>query len=313
MAIIATSQTKEEESRRFAALMTTAQFGALATRLDVEALVHGIRNLISGRSITAAAGCDRSTVARWLVNGWSTEGLLELNQRALTGAEALRHSLHWAFPQAYYSVFAVTLGYFKAVGFTEMSHAAVIRKFGHEVVAARYPAAIAFALSGKRHLSYHGLCATTLPHSLVFDASDPTTIDGQLAQFLRATRTEDLNNKKGDHKFLTKTGRRKRAWRPDEWEVVSDKMGPTSLLSLLYRKRIKANYQDIDTFLHPEMDPHRLYEHVLGVVGGANLVHEACICKALGAPFVRETLLRLPEASRVRIQGRLDQLGDLAA
>ncbi len=100
----------------YAARMTNVQFEALATRLDPERLEPELRTLLGRRRISRGANCDAAEVVRWLVNGWSTEQLLLTNSRHLDG-DALRHSLHWAFPQAYYSVFAVALGYFKTIGY----------------------------------------------------------------------------------------------------------------------------------------------------------------------------------------------------
>jgi len=295
----------DNDPRKFAAKMTSRQFAALAMRLELPGLTSATQRLLDTREASSSGVCNRAVVGRWLVNGWSTECLLAHNLRALSEPEVLRHSLHWGFAQAYYSVFALTLGYFQVVGFTESKHRAVIRRFAQEVVAGRYPPAVAFALSGKKSLVYTGLRATSLPTTLAFDPSDPDTVDGQLAQFLRATREIDLANKKKDHKFTTKRGGRKKAFRESDWEEVSNKLGPTALLSLLYRKRIKANYDDIDTFLHSEIHPHQLYGHLLAIVESMNFVHEAFILKALGQGFIDEAVCRLPESSRLRVQARL--------
>jgi hypothetical protein len=93
---------------------------------------------------------------------------------------------------------------------------------------------------------------------------------------------------------------------------VSDGLGPTALLSLLYRKRIKANYQDIDTFLHSELQPEPLYKHLLGIVGGVNFVHEVFIARALGDDFLRQTLDSIPSA-KGRIERRLRVVNELAS
>ena len=313
MPLILSFDAADDDPGKFAAKMTSRQFAALAIRLHLPQLTPATQAVLDARGIKASAACDRGVVTRWLVNGWSTECLLAHNLSVLIEPEALRHSLHWGFAQAYYSVFALTLGYFQVVGMTEWTHASVIRRFAHEVVAGRYPPAVSFALSGKSCPVFTGLCATELPTTLTFDPNDTSTVDGQLAQFLRATRAIDLENKKKDIKFHTKRGKRKKALRESEWEAVSEKLGPTALLSLLYRKRIKANYHNIETFLHSEINPHQLYGNLLTIVEAMNFVHEAFVCKALGRGFISAATLRLPAQSRLRIQQRLSGLTGVPA
>lgn len=308
MVLLPNRFTYDDDPGRFAARMTSVQYAALAVRLDINAIAIETDAIVRSRRIKATASCDPAVVARWLLNGWSTECLLCLNQAAFPESDSLRHSLHWAFPQAYYSVFALTLGYFKAVGFTETSHKAVLRKFAHEVLDGKYPASMTFAATGAHPTSFSGLRATSLPTTVTFDASDLNTVDGQIAQYLRATRANDLKAKRQDITFKTKKGRRRKSLRKADWEEVSSKMGPTALLHLLYRKRIKANYHDIDTFLHPEMDPGRMYQSLLAVVEAINFVHEAYIAQAVGLTFVQEAVLRLSERARERVESRLARM-----
>jgi hypothetical protein len=297
-----------DDEVRFAARMTMSQFAALAVRLEIDAVVRETEAILHCRQMSASASCEPTTVARWLINGWSTEYLLCINQAAFAETDALRHSLHWTFPQAYYCVFSVALGYFKAVGFPEIAHKAVLRKFAQEIVDGKYPRAMAFAVSGGKADAFSGLRATSLPTSITFRPDDLDLVDGQIAQYLRATRMHDLKAKKQDLKLKTKKGARKKSLRQADWEEVSHKMGPTALLHLLYRKRIKANYHDIETFLHPVMNPHAMYAHLLAVVDAVNFVHEAFVVTVMGSAFVRDTLHRLPEHSRKRVMARLARM-----
>lgn len=297
---------------RFAARMTNCQFGAIAARLSPSHVPAEMQALLLRRRPTKGQNCDNGIVARWLKNGWSTEQLLRFNKAGLQG-DALRHSLHWAFPQAYYSVFAVCLAYFKAVGYTEESHASVIRKFGLDVVAGRYPPRLASLAHGGKHISFTDLSRTSLPTSLTFDPSDVGTVDGQIAQLLKSTREMDLRAKKGDMQIRTKRGKTKKALSAADWDVVSARIGPTSLLNFLYRKRIKANYRDIDTFLHQDLEVGPLYDHLLRIVGAVNFVHEVLIVVVLGLPFLEGTLGEQPEAARDGPTARLNRIKSLSA
>lgn len=284
----------ERDGTYFAARMTNIQFEALACRLIPTRVMPELRELIRARNIRKGQNTRSHEVAKWLVNGWSTERLLRTNSAFLT-ADALRHSLHWAFPQAYYAVFAITQAYFRAVGYTEVAHTSTIRKFGMEVRAARYPAALCCYADGSYSKGFAGLSYSKLPTSLHFDPLDSSTVDAQIAQFLGATRDLDLDAKKSDHRFKTKAGAPRKSLGHGEWDQVSQSLGPTSLLSLLYRKRIKANYRDIDTFLHPELNPEALYKHLLTVVGALNATHEAMIGQAMGGDWLDTAIASVPD------------------
>lgn len=288
----------------FAARMTNVQFAALACRLSPTRVLPEVANTLAVRVIRKGALAKPDEVAKWLVNGWSTERLLRTNAALLEG-DGLRHSLHWAFPQAYYAVFAVTQAYFQAVGYTESAHASTIKKFGLEAQAGRYPPSLAFYADGSRTKAFAGLCCTKLQRSLAFDAEDENTVDGQIAQFLGSTRDLDLKSKKADFRFKTKAGLKRKMLKAAEWEQVSQGLGLTSLLSLLYRKRIKANYRDIDTFLHPELRPDTLYEHLLCIVGALNATHEAMITEALGTSWLEEVIASVPKTVGERPLARL--------
>lgn len=296
----------------FAARMTNVQFEALACRMDPHRIQSDLRSTIRVRRPRRGRTCDETEVARWLVNGWSTEQLLKINSEQLVG-EALRHSLHWAFPQAYYSAFAVTLAYFKAVGYTETSHNSVIRKFGIQADADSYPQTVACTASGAKPIVFQNLSPCELDTSLTFSPDSPQLVDAQVAQFLRATRDLDLREKKGDLRILTARGARKKSFNASDWSTVATALGPTSVLGLLYRKRIKANYRDIDSFLHEEIDAEAIYRNLLRIVGALNFVHEVYLACMITCDAVEGIIARIPITMAHRAQARLAHIRELLA
>jgi hypothetical protein len=84
--------------------------------------------------------------------------------------------------------------------------------------------------------------------------------------------------------FKTKHGKRKKSLTNEDWGKVGDSLGRTSLLSLLYRKRIKSNYGDIDTFLNPNIIAAPLFKNLIHVVSCLNFTHELTIARAIGLP-----------------------------
>lgn len=273
----------------FRARTTQMQFAALARRCMSGRLHAELACLPFWLRLRAASGADPSFIAKWLKNGWNTELLLRQNLSALDG-DALRNSLQWAFPQAYYAAYTVSLAFFNAAGFTESAHGSVIAKQARLASTGCYPKTLCFAADGGRTRVFRGLDECALESPLHYDPKSPANVDTHLRRFLNATRDDDLRARRNDMRknFKTKKGQPKKALTPADWEEISLRHGPTGLLSLLYRKRIKANYRDIDTFLSDDLDARQLYGDLICVTASLNVVHEAFIAKALGFDVLRQ-------------------------
>ncbi len=263
------------------ARMTQIQFAALGIRLDKKVIISELNSLGYLKRLHTASTYDRSQLSSLLINGWNTEFLLRANFENLKN-DALQNSLHWAFPQAYYSVFSVCLAYFHAAGHTEKTHFRVIKRAGLLMEKGWYPPAISFLARGGRTREYINISKHWIPNSLFFDAADPRVVDTQICQFLNATRMSDLHERKKDIKIHKSSGKRKSNFSTADWEQVSTSLGPTSVLNLLYRKRIQANYKDIEPLLSDYLDPQIVYDSIINIVSAMNLVHEAFILKAIG-------------------------------
>lgn len=213
-------------------------------------------------------------IKKWLLNGWNTENLLKLTSEILERDENAS-ALQWTFPQAYYSVYALAMAFFTAAGFTERSHTSVIKKFGELALAGHYPETISFAVTGtSKSLVYHNISRPEAETALSFDPGDPESVDKHICQFLAATRRISLEEKKPDFRFKTKRGQPKKRLSEADWERVAGSIGATSLLSLLYRKRIKANYRHIDTFAFSGVDSAKIHLNCLKVGTALNFIHE---------------------------------------
>jgi hypothetical protein len=135
------------------AMMTSRQFAALESRLQLDTLLE-FAQLQTRKRFRPGDAFDTAGVATWLRNGWSTEKLLRLNESVFDDRDRA-FALHWAFPQAYYSVFAVTTVFFKTRGSRESTHAAVIGRVGENMRSGEYPPTISFlALGGPREIAY---------------------------------------------------------------------------------------------------------------------------------------------------------------
>lgn len=263
-----------------AAIATNHQFAALAMWFDPQKLAADLVALSHFSSLKRSPTYRFDEVKKWVVNGWNTERILGLTAESLSD-EALQSALQWGFPQAYYSVYTLTLACFKTLGHTETSHTGVIKKFGSLAGEGKYPPAISFHATGHEPIEFIGV-----KHDGNFSAltkpNNPHSAEKQIACFLSGTRKHDLKEKKKDFQLKTAAGKNKKNFTDADWKKVSEKLGHTSVVSLLYRKRIKSNYHEIDTFLSSHIDGTNIFSSLRHIVQCLNLIHEAQIAKAIG-------------------------------
>ena len=288
------SPDRTEEQAR--ARVNCIQWSALASRMKPENALSQLGALPRFQSYKRSKGCDDGKLKQYLQNGWATEALLAQNCKTFSG-DALRNSLVWAFPQAYYSVFAVTLAYFQMSGFTDGgSHAWLIKKFGEEANFVHYPYAVSFIASGgiESKREFKNCKKKILPSQFYFDERNPDSVDTHITRLLNATRQSDLQNRLKDRKYETKSGELKKRFTETEYASAGQKLGHTSILSFLYRKRIKSNYQDIESILSSELKAEDIFPRVIQVVDCLHIIHEAYIARAMGSLAYKAVLNSLP-------------------
>lgn len=264
---------------RFSALMTERQFRALGLYVteywDGDQLLH----LASRVKKSLAKRCDPAQVKRWLFNAWGTEYLLRQGPKTLGDDTAL--GLQWAFPQAYYAVFSQVHAWMEASGTRIESHSKLQAAFSNEISTGKLPACLSFAATGgrARDTTFINMAEPKGDgSSLDFSASAHDSWRRQICQFLRSTRKLEIEaaREKRKNEFRTKRDNKpKEKLTAREWKIVSDACPPTTVLDLLYRKRIKANYHDVTVFSSASMDGRLVYESLVRVVEALALSHEA--------------------------------------
>ena len=126
--------------------------------------------------------------------------------------------------------------------------------------------------------------------------------------FFRTTRIMHLDERKDALKIKTKSGKKlKKSLNSDDWQKVSDSIGKTSWMCLLYRKRIQSNYRNIDTFLSPEFDVGEVLEGLVSFTHVINLTNEINIANHIGATEIRKWIPRGIDF----VCGRIDFIDDL--
>lgn len=279
-------KTEKKEALWFKAEMTHRQILALAHKLNNSDIENEIVNLAFFKKIVPAKTIDINEIEKWLNNAWNTENILCSNHTIIDNS-GQGFALQWAFPQAYYSVFGTLLAHFNAVGYTEKSHTSVLKKFGQLTQENRLPESICFHTNGaKKNLTYHGIKKPENFQTIDLDTKNPETIDNQICQFLKSTREMKLAERAPDIvknlKLKTANGSYKKNLSPSDWQKVSLSIGITSILDILYRKRIKANYHEVDVFTYEKLKGKDVLENLCSVVDRVNLVNETYIAKAIG-------------------------------
>lgn len=276
-------ETEKEKLLRYSAQMTQNQFRAIQCRCQTKKVIEELATLDYLNRIHRARNATEGEIEKWLKNGWNTENLLRSTQE-LFDENSLIFAVQWAFPQLYYSVFSTILAFFVASGNTERTHAAVIKKMGSLIRENNYPSSLSFlADGGIKDIQISGVTVTPGYESIQFDVDNEELIENQIFQFLRSTRKIDLNNRKKSIRIRNASDSGyKTNFSSHDWGQVSTSLGLTSILSLIYRKRIKSNYRDIDTFLSEHLNADNLFDAFIQIADTMNLIHETFIAKAIG-------------------------------
>jgi len=278
--------TREEHDLQVSADVTYKQFLAIATYFRHFNPIDDLLGMTYFQNLNRCRLYSRHSVRKWLFNAWNTERILRFNSDLLQ-EDNNYFILQWSFPQIYYSAFSSTLAYFKTVGYTEESHTNVMKKFALLVTEDKYPNSIKFSCSGRKDaIIYHSIAFTDTPNAMELNIFDIESVMNKICQFLKTTRKIQIDEKRNDtnvkKKFKTSNGQIKSRLTSYDWDEVSKMIGHTTLLNLLYRKRIKANYRDIDTFNFEGIRSYQINKCLVNIINTFNLIHEAMIYKSLG-------------------------------
>lgn len=263
-------------------------FQAICTHLTCHKNNYDLRQVTYfEKKLFSKKDCDLVRIKKVLYNSWSSEHALHL-----TGKQGLpdyyKYALHWSFPQAYYSCYLNMHAFCLATGDTSDSHHKIIMGFGDRVKRNTYPKCISFYAEGNyKDYTYENL-PLHQPKKVLSLLRDEIAVQSQIASFLKSTRSNKAEyhrdkRQQSDNPIRT-TGSKQIAqkFNKAQWLEITRKLGPTSLFDILYRLRIKANYNDIETFMHADINFKQFHDCLTSVVGYLNFVHEGYLAKAIG-------------------------------
>lgn len=242
-------------------------------------------------------------VKKFLWNSWSTEYAHSLTS-IVDNEEYYKFALHWNFPQAYYSIYLNMTAFHETQGIANEQHEKSIKLFGTSVKDNHYPNAVSFHCKGLHEdFNYNGLDTfEKFPKEFSglgkINSLDEAQI--QIASFLKSTRKKNAQIKReklkanNDKKFLSKKGEFRKTFFKEHWDYIYQTIPETTILNIMYRLRIKANYHDIDTFINADIDFKSFHYCLSNIISYLNYIHEAYIYKCIGEAEYEKILLGFP-------------------
>lgn len=246
---------------------------------------------------------DLDNIRKLLWNSWSTEYAFTLTNLA-NNDEFYKFALHWNFPQAYYSIYLSLTAFQETQGVANEQHEKSIKIFGNSIKDEHYPEAISFFSRGL-HENYEYLGIETFegfPRDFCGLSRIQSLDEAQLqiALFLKSTRKKIAESKReklkinNDKKFLNGKGEFRKSFSHYHWNLIYRTIPETTILNIMYRLRIKANYHDVETFINADIDFKSFHESLSNIIDYLNFVHESYICKVIGKTEYEKILHNFP-------------------
>ncbi len=298
----ATSTAQEIPRESIPAQVFLNHFSALNLHIQLDEHAYNLYELPYFEQFDADVNlATEASVQKHLLNSWNTEYTLRTS--AKTGDhDYLRHTLHWTFPQAYYSVQESLLATLRLHGLTTRWPERVITEGGKLIAAGAYPQAVSFYAVGNPHRPR----MRRLPYGCLNPSLQPVATDPeaqrQIGQFLRTTHRQRAQQIRqlvqANEQWALRserTGRVLRRFDDRHWQQLNGRIGYTTIFNLLSRLQISPGHREIERFIEADIDIALFHESLLGIVHYLNFVHEAYVVKALGTGMYQQWLAQLPD------------------
>jgi hypothetical protein len=190
---------------------------------------------------------DLIKIKSLLRNAWFTETQLNHSREY---PEFIPYANHWACVQVYYAVYSNMRALFTAVNpQIGGAHALNLKEISQLIVNRRamFPYPLSVTCSGdpesKDSIAYNNLPANVGISQISALKSNPKFWDSYCL-FLKTTRRRQIEDKRKDPPY----SKQKRISKIVKSEIVNS-IPPTTLFDCLFRLRVRANYDDIDSFI----------------------------------------------------------------
>ncbi|CCH54464.1 hypothetical protein BN8_03636 [Fibrisoma limi BUZ 3] len=236
-----------------------------------------LADLYRFRHFAACQQDDLNPVSKLLLNGWSAEYALRITP-IVNDEQYLQSSLHWTFPQAYYSIHFTARAFLAVQGLWLSNEELIGKRLANYVVNGFYPESLGFYAYG---------FGDTYRVCRLSDSAD----EKQVADLLHSTRTRQFKRAKEALQANPKTALRRPAtgeiltrFSANQYKELSRHIGYTTYYDVMKRLRISSVNRDLErTFgATDEVDVRSFHASLVRIVSHINSVHEAYICKSVG-------------------------------
>ncbi|GAA4399966.1 hypothetical protein GCM10023187_12580 [Nibrella viscosa] len=248
---------------------------------------------------------QRKALEKLLLNSWSAEYALRITP-VVNDEQYLQSSLHWTFPQAYYSALFSARAFLTVQGINVSNEDLIRKRIGNAVVRGFYPASVGYyALGPLNNYRLHRLpMAKRMDDGAKPDLALPSrevAAQLELAQFLKTTRDQRIKALKVIMQSNPKTALRSQRtgeilqkFSTEQYKQLARQIGYTTYFDMLSRLRISSTNREIERFVDSEIDVKLFHQSLVNIVSHINAVHEIYIAKALGVAGYKQLIAKLP-------------------
>nr|WP_293833679.1 hypothetical protein [uncultured Arsenicibacter sp.] len=243
---------------------------------------------------------QRKALEKLLLNSWSAEYALRITP-VVNDEQYLQSSLHWTFPQAYYSVLFSARAFLTVQGINVSNEELIRKRIGSSVVRGFYPASVGYyALGPYNNYRIQRLPMAKYKPELALP-SRANQAQAEVAQFLKTTRDQRVkalrtviqNNPKTAFRS-ERTGEVLQKFGVEQYKVLARQIGYTTFFDMLSRLRISSNNREIERFVDSSIDVRLFHQSLVNIVSHINAVHEIYVAKALGLEAYQQLISKLP-------------------
>ncbi len=235
-----------------------------------------------------------------MLNAWNTEYALRSVVKT-PESQVMNSSLHWTFPQAYFSVFYSIRALMGTQGIYTADEGALAKRMATWVEHGVYPASLGYYSSGNyNEFKIHRLPKATVIPSVDY-LRDEEDVASHVAQFLKTTRTlkakklrEQIQGNEDTALKNKKTGDPILKFSKQDWEKITSQIPVTTVFDLLGRLKYSENNREIERYLNANIAFDAFHDSLIGIVYYLNLVHETYLVKALGMETYQKLLNEMP-------------------
>ncbi|MBO0935598.1 hypothetical protein J2I47_03460 [Fibrella sp. HMF5335] len=256
------------------------------------------------RQFGGLGAADNKALEKLLLNSWSAEYALRITP-VVNDEQYLQSSLHWTFPQAYYSCLFSARAFLAVQGINVSNEELIRKRIGNMVVRGHYPASVGYYALGP--INSYRIQRLPMAKRIADSGRDlmlpsrHTSAQIEVAQFLKTTRDQRIKALRNAVQKNPKTALRSartgeilQKFGPEQYKQLAKQIGYTTYFDMLSRLRISSTNREIERFVDSEVDVRLFHQSLVNIVSHVNSVHEAYVAKALGIEAYRQLIAKLP-------------------